>query len=131
MKKIKQVVEPVADDRIAPLSVTPSELAHNRAFVVTHGENGVQFRFHDAGGISRVPLPRHARITREGGDQYKVQLLYLPGDAPAIASGKDSRVINTSAYDGQTFIIQTGTDPVTGKMKGKQYKKLYLQAGLI
>lgn len=116
-------VEAMSDDTIRPIVLKVSDLNKNRAYIATNGKDGVVLKFHDANGKSKIAAPTHVKVIREGGDSYRLLLCYLPGEAPSISRG-DGRVINTSVYDGNTLIIQTGIDEATGKMRGRQYKNL-------
>jgi len=118
-----KTVEAMSEDTIRPIDLKISDIARNRAHVVTNGKDGVTLKFHDGSGKNKIPTPTHIRVIREGGDNYRLLLFYLPGEAPSVPH-KDGRMINTSMYDGNTLIVQTGIDEASGKMRGKQYKNL-------
>jgi hypothetical protein len=126
MRKAKQdvtVTEALTTDTIRPIEIKRSEMAKNQSQVFTNGENGIVLKFRDKDGTNKIPPPTHVRVLKEGGESYRLLLYYLPGEAPSVTRS-DGRAINTAMYDGNTFIIQTGTDEVSGKMRGKQYKNL-------
>jgi len=118
-----KVAESMSDDVIRPIDIKISDIARNRAQVFTNGQDGVTIKFHDADKKVKIPPPSHVRVIRENSESYRLLLLYLPGEAPGIPH-RDGRMINTSLYDGNTLIIQTGIDEATKKPRGRQYKNL-------
>lgn len=126
MRKAKldtATVEAMSDDTIRPIDMKVSDIAKNRAQLFSNGKDGILLKFRDGNGTNKIPVPAHVRVIKEGGEDYKLLLYYLPGEAPSVVN-KDGRVINTSLYDGNTLIVQTGIDEASGKMRGRQYKSL-------
>ena len=115
-------IETTSMDSISPIIIRPTELMLNQARLLKAGVDGVSFKFRDSSGNSKVPPPAAIKVFKEGGaTNYRLSLYYLPGEAPR-ASGRD--MVNTSIYDGNSLIIQTGTDERSGKAIGKVYKNL-------
>lgn len=126
MRKAKTdvtVVETMSKDTIRPIVMKTSDMAKHRAQLYTNGKDGITLKFRDKEGTNKVPPPTHVKVVKEGGEDYKLLLYYLPGEAPSVTN-REGRMINTSMYDGNTLIVQTGIDEASGKMRGKQYKNL-------
>lgn len=126
MRRDKAIIPPVAEkvkDGIFPINFVRTDIQRNNVQILVNGENGVQFKFRSQTGVNKISAPHSVHIYREGAEGFRLVFFYLPGEAPR-HSNKENGLINTSLFDRNDFIVQTGTDPATGKAKGQLYSNL-------
>ena len=84
------------------------------------GDKDVAFSFRDkrTGEVYPLASPVAVRATREGGDNYRIELFFTP----------QTNEIPMERFDGKNFLVVYGVNPETEKKKGKLFQGLVCSA---